>query len=51
MKPIYFPDRAGYDKSLFTDYHIDGAMKGMVSRLKYYAYALNYSEIDSLYRE
>jgi hypothetical protein len=51
MKPIYFPDRAGYDKSLFADYHIDGAMKGMVSRLKYYAYALNYSEIDSLYRE
>ena len=51
MKPIYFPDRRGYDKSLFANYHIDGAMKGMVSRLKYYAYALNYSEIDSLYRE
>jgi hypothetical protein len=26
-------------------------MKGMVSRLKYYAYALSYAQIDSLYRE
>jgi hypothetical protein len=30
---------------------ISGPMKGMVSRLRYYAYALNYSQIDSLYRE
>jgi hypothetical protein len=30
---------------------VDGPMKGMVSRLKYYAYALNYSQIDELYRE
>jgi hypothetical protein len=30
---------------------VDGAMKGMVSRLKYYAFALNYSQIDTLYRE
>lgn len=28
-----------------------GAMKGMISRLKYYAFALNYSQIDALYRE
>ncbi len=27
------------------------AMEGMVSRLKYYAYALSYPQIDSLYRE
>lgn len=30
---------------------IEGAMKGMVSRLKYFAFALNYSQIDTLYRE
>jgi hypothetical protein len=30
---------------------VDGPMKGMLSRLKYYAYALNYSQIDELYRE
>lgn len=30
---------------------VDGAAKGMVSRLKYYAYALNYAQIDGLYRE
>lgn len=28
-----------------------GAMKGLVSRMKYFAYSLNYSQIDSLYRE
>ena len=30
---------------------VNGAMKGMVSRVKYYAYALSYAQIDSLYRE
>lgn len=28
-----------------------GAMKGMISRLKYYAYAINYTQIDSLIGE
>ena len=51
MKNMYFPDQAGYDKKLFDDYTVAGPMKGMVSRLKYFAYALNYSHIDSLYRE
>jgi hypothetical protein len=51
LKSLYFPDRADYDKALFSDYTIDGAMKGRVSRMNYYAYALNYSQIDSLYRE
>ena len=51
MKNLYFPDRAGYDPALFADYTIDGAMKGMVSRLNYFAYALNYSQIDAYYRE
>jgi hypothetical protein len=32
-------------------YEIDGAMKGMISRVKYYAFALNYNQIDALYRE
>jgi len=29
----------------------EGAMKGMISRVKYYAFAMNYSQIDELYRE
>ncbi len=32
-------------------FKVDGPMKGMMSRLKYYAFALNYSQIDTLYRE
>lgn len=50
MSPsIKFPN--GQDKIDVGDYQIVGPAKGMVSRLKYYAYALNYSQIDSLYRE
>lgn len=43
----------GYDKKTdkIVRYEIDGAMKGMISRLKYYGFALNYSQIDALYRE
>jgi hypothetical protein len=51
MKNMYFPDQKGYDPVIFSDYTVIGPMKGMVSRLKYFAYALNYSHIDSLYRE
>jgi len=51
MKNMYFPDKSGYDKALFADYTVVGPMKGMVSRLKYFSYALNYAHIDSLYRE
>jgi len=51
MKNVYFPDKSGYDAHLFADYNISGPMKGMVSRLKYFSYALNYAHIDSLYRE
>ena len=51
MKNMYFPDQTGYDPNLFSDYTVVGPMKGMVSRLKYFAYALNYSHIDALYRE
>jgi hypothetical protein len=51
MKNMYFPDQKGYDPTIFSDYTVVGPMKGMVSRLKYFAYALNYSHIDALYRE
>jgi hypothetical protein len=51
MKNMHFPDRNGYDMNLFKDYNVVGPMKGMVSRLKYFSYALNYSHIDALYRE
>lgn len=51
MKNVYFPDKEGYDKSLFNDFTVTGPMKGMVSRLKYFSYALNYAHIDALYRE
>ena len=34
-----------------TEFKVSGAIKGMVSRLTYYAYALNYSQIDDLYRQ
>jgi hypothetical protein len=30
---------------------IDGSMKGMISRLTYYAYALSFTQIDSLYNQ
>jgi hypothetical protein len=32
-------------------YIVDGPIKGMMSRIKYFAYALNYSNIDALYHE
>jgi len=48
MSPTRFPA----DGTAAPDgFKVDGAMKGMVSRLKYYAFALNYSQIDTLYRE
>lgn len=33
------------------DFKVSGSIKGMVSRLTYYAYALNYSQIDDIYRQ
>jgi hypothetical protein len=52
--PVYifnntqFPDGTS---TAIKDFVVNGASKGMISRLQYYAYALNYSQIDSLYRE
>lgn len=49
MYPVQF--QGGQGSSIPADFVVGGAMSGMVSRLKYYAYALSYSEIDGLYRE
>ncbi len=49
LNDITFP--TGTNPRNTGDIKIDGAMKGMISRLKYYAFALNYSQIDALYRE
>ena len=50
MQPTQFP--ADTDAAaLCNSIKVNGAMKGMVSRLKYFAYALNYAHIDALYRE
>jgi hypothetical protein len=50
MSQIQLPsNRQGAPKDIGIK--VNGPMKGMVSRLKYYAYALNYSQIDELYRE
>jgi len=52
MQNIRTPkDRKNPIVSSDGNFVIDGPMKGMMSRLKYYAYALNYSHVDSLYRE
>jgi hypothetical protein len=43
-----FPDGTS---TAIKDFIVDGPAKGMISRLQYFAYALNYSQIDSLYRQ
>jgi hypothetical protein len=50
MAPVKFPMNSA-DNKIITDFRVDQAMNGMVSRLKYFAYGLNYSQIDALYRE
>ena len=49
LYPMKFPGNGA--SNIQTDFRVDNAAKGMVSRLKYYAYSLNYSQIDALYRE
>jgi len=44
----HFPD--GSSKTQ-TDFIVDGAAKGLISRLQYFAYAMNASQIDKLYRQ
>jgi hypothetical protein len=43
-----FPDGTAV---AIKDFIVDGPAKGMISRLQYYAYALNYAQIDTLYRQ
>ncbi len=50
LYPMKFPKNTN-DMNVKTNFRVDNAAKGMVSRLKYYSYALNYSQIDGLYRE
>jgi len=49
LTPITFP--AGGNTAQLGDFKVDGAAVGMVSRIKYFSFASNYSQIDSLYRE
>jgi hypothetical protein len=49
MYPAKFP--ANPTDKIDAKFRVEGPMKGMVSRMRYYAFALNYSQIDSLYRE
>jgi hypothetical protein len=48
MYPTKFP--AHPTDKIDANFRVDGPMKGMVSRLKYYAFALNYAQIDELYK-
>jgi len=52
MYPVQFTGSGtNVNNSDGTPFKVSGAMMGMLSRLKYFAYALSYSEIDGLYRE
>lgn len=42
---------AAADAERTGGFSVDGPMEGMISKLKYYAYAVSFSQIDSLYRE
>jgi hypothetical protein len=52
---VYIMSNQKFPKRIVGDepppFKVSGGMKGMVSRLSYYAYALNYSQIDDLYRQ
>lgn len=49
LSQIKFPKQ--YTNKDIGNFKIDGPAKGMVSRVNYYSYALNYSQIDDLYRQ
>ena len=50
LAPITFP-KTPEERANVRNFSVDGAAKGMVSRLKYYAYGITYADIDSLVRE
>lgn len=39
------------EAALRDSFAVDGAAQGMVSRLHYYAFALNFAQVDALYRQ
>lgn len=47
LSPIKFPKNGAKVDTM----KIDGAAKGMVSRINYFSYALDYAQIDTLYRQ
>jgi len=52
--PVYVLNNRRFPDSSTTsqlDFVVDGAAKAMISRLQYFAYAMNYSQIDALYRQ
>ncbi len=50
LQDLYFPQSGTVPQNL-NGFMVSGAMKGMISRVKYYSFALNFSQIDRLYRE
>jgi len=44
----HFPDGSSTTQS---DFIVDGSAKGLISRLQYFAYAMNGTQIDKLYRQ
>jgi hypothetical protein len=48
MNNRHFPDGSSVVQ---PDFIVDGSAKAMISRLQYFAYAMNYSQIDGLYRQ
>jgi hypothetical protein len=50
LNPITFPPNPNTPLQI-GDYKVDGAAVGMVSRVKYFAFAATYAQIDTLYRE
>lgn len=52
MSDRIFPEPgSNSDTTNLQGMRFEGPIKGMISRVKYYAFALNYSQIDQLYRE
>jgi len=52
MWPVTFPlDTTPAAEANIKDFQVVGAINGMVSRLKYYSYALTYADIDGLMSE
>ena len=51
MWPVTFPVDGAPATDNVKDFKVSGALNGMVSRLKYFSYALTYADIDGLMSE